>query len=63
MNDEPTPQERYFISSLDGDARRLVQAVRSHWGIENSLHWVLDIALAEDHQRQIAPGHLIAAAT
>jgi predicted transposase YbfD/YdcC len=42
---------RYFISSLDGDARRMLQAVRGHWGIENSLHWVLDIAFDEDHQR------------
>ncbi len=42
---------RYFISSLDGDARRMLKAVRSHWGIENSLHWVLDIAFDEDHQR------------
>ena len=44
-------QIRYFISSLKSDAHRLLQAVRSHWGIENSLHWSLDIAFAEDQSR------------
>ena len=44
-------EARYFISSLDGDAQRLLNAVRSHWGIENALHWVLDIAFDEDHHR------------
>ena len=48
---ETTIETRYFISSLDGDARRMLTALRSHWGIENGLHWVLDIGFAEDHQR------------
>lgn len=48
---EPTRETRYFISSLDGDARGMLNAVRSHWGIENSLHWVLDIGFHEDHHR------------
>ena len=39
---------RYYISSLTSDARRLGQAVRSHWQVENSLHWVLDLAFLED---------------
>jgi len=51
VNGETSREDRYFIASLDGDARRLLRAVRSHWGIENSLHWVLDIAFDEDHQR------------
>jgi predicted transposase YbfD/YdcC len=51
VNDQTSSEARYFISSLDGDARRILKAVRSHWGIENSLHWVLDIAFDEDHQR------------
>jgi len=51
VHGETSRQERYFISSLDGDARRMLRAVRGHWGIENSLHWVLDIAFDEDHQR------------
>lgn len=41
-------ETRYYISSLASDARRLAQAVRSHWQVENSLHWVLDLAFLED---------------
>jgi predicted transposase YbfD/YdcC len=51
LNGQTSREDRYFIASLDGNARRLLKAVRSHWGIENSLHWVLDIAFDEDHQR------------
>lgn len=43
---------RYFISSLPAKAKRLAQAVRQHWGIENGLHWVLDVAFNEDRMRQ-----------
>lgn len=42
---------RYFISSLTSNAHQLLQAIRSHWGIENGLHWTLDIAFAEDQSR------------
>ncbi len=43
---------RYFISSLAGEsAEKFAQAVRSHWGVENSLHWVLDMAFDEDQSR------------
>jgi predicted transposase YbfD/YdcC len=41
----------YFISSLENDAKKILYAKRSHWGVENSLHWVLDIAFNEDHSR------------
>jgi predicted transposase YbfD/YdcC len=43
---------RYFISSLSPQVRRLASAVRQHWGIENGLHWVLDVAFNEDRMRQ-----------
>src|SRR5262249_52571734 len=43
---------RYFISTLPARVKRLARAVRQHWGIENGLHWVLDIAFNEDRMRQ-----------
>ena len=45
-------ERRYFISSLDGDnAQKLAEAVRGHWGVENPLHWVLDVTFNEDQSR------------
>lgn len=44
-------ETRYYISSLPNDAESILHAVRSHWGIENSLHWVLHVALGEDESR------------
>jgi len=43
---------RYYISSLPAKVKRLAGAVRQHWGIENGLHWVLDVAFNEDRMRQ-----------
>jgi predicted transposase YbfD/YdcC len=48
INGKVERETRYDISSLSSDATRLLQAVRSHWQVENSLHWVLDIAFLED---------------
>jgi len=42
---------RYFISSLMGGAQRLLQGIRSHWGVENKLHWSLDMTFHEDGNR------------
>jgi predicted transposase YbfD/YdcC len=41
----------YYITSLPSDAIQIARAVRGHWGIENCLHWVLDIAFREDESR------------
>ncbi len=46
-----TKETRYFISSLTGNVEQLAEAARQHWGIENSLHWVLDVTLNEDQNR------------
>ncbi len=46
-----TSEVRYFISSLPVKVKQFAHAVRSHWGIENSCHWCLDVTYREDESR------------
>jgi predicted transposase YbfD/YdcC len=49
--DKKSTEERFYISSLDTE-QPMNQYIRSHWGVENSLHWTLDMVFREDEQRK-----------
>ncbi len=52
----PTTERRYYLTSLDGGIERFAYASRGHWGVENKLHWSLDVIFHEDDSR-IRKGH------
>jgi len=56
IGEEVTYETRYYLSSLSGEAEEIAEAVRGHWGIENSVHWILDVAFREDDCR-VRTGH------
>jgi predicted transposase YbfD/YdcC len=46
-----TKEVRYYLSSLEVDAAKMNQVIRTHWSIENSCHWILDVVFGEDNSR------------
>jgi predicted transposase YbfD/YdcC len=51
LGEQVSVERRYFISSRADPAERQLAVIRSHWGIENELHWCLDVAFGEDGSR------------
>ena len=51
VGDKSTTETRYYIATLPGEANEFGKAVRTHWEIENRVHWVLDVAFREDDCR------------
>jgi predicted transposase YbfD/YdcC len=51
IKDKTSTETRFYISSLDRTAEKMLTYIRSHWAIENSLHWILDMVFGEDQSR------------
>jgi len=51
IGEERSCERRLFLSSIGPDAQRFARACRSHWGVENSLHWTMDVTFREDESR------------
>jgi predicted transposase YbfD/YdcC len=45
---QTTQEERYYLCSFKAEAEKLLPTVRAHWGVENKLHWTLDVVFGED---------------
>ncbi|RMD70502.1 ISAs1 family transposase [Cyanobacterium sp. Dongsha4] len=51
LGQKATLERRYYLTSLDQGVEKFAQGIRSHWGIENKLHWCLDVGFREDESR------------
>lgn len=51
QGENKTIEKRFFINSISGDAKQFSKAVRGHWGVENPLHWRLDVVFGDDASR------------
>jgi len=62
FNDKIESDISYHMGSIENDAKKFANAIRGHWGVENSLHWVLDVSFREDESRirkGNAPGNFV----
>ncbi len=51
IGDKTTREQRAYISSMAADAQKISHAIRSHWTVENRLHWIMDVSLNDDQMR------------
>ena len=51
IGDKTTREQRVYISSMAADAQNISHAIRSHWAVENRLHWIMDVSLNDDQMR------------
>lgn len=51
IGEQQSLERRYYITSLQSDAKQIAHAARGHWGVENTLHWTLDVTFREDECR------------
>ena len=56
LDGETSIEKRYYIGSIENDAALFARSVRAHWGVENNLHWQLDVSFREDESR-MRKGH------
>ena len=48
IGEHNTVERRYYLTSLKADAKKIAEAIRAHWEIENKVHWCLDVTFGED---------------